>query len=300
LAIAQATIVKQQLEDTLPGLECELVPIKSTGDRLTTASLADVGGKGLFIKELEEALLSKRIDIAVHSMKDLPSRLDRQFRIMAVPPRENARDVLIAANVKGLEQLPRGATVGTSSPRRHFQLLHVRPDLSVVPLRGNVDTRLGRLARGELDGIILAFAGLSRLGRAGIANLAELSEKDFVPAGGQGALAIEALADAIVSSEEVERSILSLNDAAACAETTAERAFLAAVGASCTSPIGVKASSTDSALIIRAQVFSIDGGYVMDDEVSLELGAERDPSAAGIELATRMLKNGADKLIGSG
>src|SRR5437870_7436992 len=142
LAIAQATIVKQQLEKTLPGLECELLPIKSSGDRLTNAPLADVGGKGLFIKELEEALLSKRINIAVHSMKDLPSRLEPQFRIMAVPPRENARDVLIAANVKGLEQLPRGATVGTSSPRRHFQLLHVRPDLSVVPLRGNVDTRL--------------------------------------------------------------------------------------------------------------------------------------------------------------
>src|SRR5277367_3424586 len=193
LALAQAEIVAAAIRASLPSMAIEIVRIRTAGDKLKTASLANVGGKGLFIRELENALGERQIDLAVHSMKDLPAVLDPRFRIAAVPPREDPRDALVSRIGGALDGMPAGARVGTASMRRRFQALGVRPDLQIAALRGNVDTRLSKLADGEFDAIIVALAGLRRIRRADIDGLSILDEYDFVPAGGQGALAIEVL-----------------------------------------------------------------------------------------------------------
>ncbi|HLX36296.1 MAG TPA: hydroxymethylbilane synthase, partial [Candidatus Binataceae bacterium] len=182
LAIIQAEMVRDAIAAVLPELAIEIVPIKTTGDKILTPSLADVGGKGLFIKELEQALAEHRVDIAVHSMKDLPAVLESQFRIVATPERENPHDALIASNGARLKDLPKAARLGTSSARRRFEALRVNPHLEMVPLRGNVDTRLAKLQSGEMDAIIVAVAGLKRLGRLNDLRYEELDERDFVPA----------------------------------------------------------------------------------------------------------------------
>jgi hydroxymethylbilane synthase len=236
LAMAQAQIVKSTIERSAPGLACEIVPIKTTGDKLTTPSLAAVGGKGLFVRELEQALDAGRIDIAVHSMKDLPARLNPEFRLIAVPAREDTADVLMSRG-PDLTGLKTGARIGTASPRRRFQAIRLRPDLDVQPLRGNIDTRIAKLRAGDFDAIILAAAGLRRMGQPDLPPLYRLPEDDFVPAGGQGALAIEAMADtALCDSAELEDAISAMDNRKARIEITAERAFLAEIGASCASP----------------------------------------------------------------
>src|SRR5579863_742716 len=230
LALAQAAIVQHQLEALLPGLAVEVVQISTSGDRMATASLAQVGGKGLFIRELEQALSAKTIDLAVHSMKDLPAVLAPAYRIAAVPARGDPRDALLTRDGMGWDALAPGARLGTASARRRLEALRLRPNLEILPLRGNVDTRLRRLAAGDFDAIILAMAGLKRLGRCDTAKPIELDERDFVPSGGQGALALEALATrAIGDSAELEQAVATLNDARAFAEVTAERAFLATI-----------------------------------------------------------------------
>jgi hydroxymethylbilane synthase len=302
LALAQAEIVRSRLAAFMPELGFEIVPIKTSGDRMTSASLANVGGKGLFIKELEQALADRQIDIAVHSMKDLPATLAPGFRIAAVPEREDPRDALVTRAAGGLDALPRSARVGTSSARRKFELLRLRPDLIVGPLRGNVDTRLERLAKGELDGVILAVAGPTRLGRLDELNLEALDASDFIPAGGQGALAIEAVAvetGPVAGSRDVERPLADLNDARACAETAAERSFLAGIGASCDSPVGVHAVLEAGALSVRARLFSLDGSKELDDSISERCDSSAASAAAvGSRLARRMLDRGAAGLIG--
>ena len=285
----------------LPGLVCEIVPIKTTGDKLTTPSLAQVGGKGLFVRELEQALEAGRIDIAVHSMKDMPAVLAPRFRLLAVPAREDRSDVLLSAG-PDLKGLARGARLGTSSLRRRFEASRLRPDLDLAPLRGNIDTRLAKLTAGEFDAIILAAAGLKRLGHIDLPVVHRLSQDDFVPAGGQGALAIEALAQGtIAGSAEIERAVSALDDSCARVEVSAERACLAEIGASCASPIGVSAIAEDGRLSIRALLFSLDGARSMSERIEAELtsdiaAAER----AGVELARRMLARGARELIGDG
>src|SRR6202521_5651659 len=194
LALAQARLIKQQIETALPGVMAEIVAVSTSGDKLTTASLAQIGGKGLFIRELEQALAAGDVDIAVHSIKDLPAVLPSEFRLAAVPERENPRDALVTRMIEGWNGLRHGARLGTSSTRRRLEALRLRPDLRVMPLRGNVDTRLARLAGGDFDAIILAMAGLRRLGKLGSIACTELDEREFVPSGGQGALAIEARA----------------------------------------------------------------------------------------------------------
>ncbi len=299
--MAQARIVKDMIEQITPGLACEIVPIKTTGDKLTTPSLAAVGGKGLFVRELEQALEARHIDIAVHSMKDLPARLNPQFRLAAVPAREDTADVLISggADLRGLKT---GARIGTASPRRRFQAIRLRPDLDVQPLRGNIDTRIAKLRAGEFDAIILAAAGLRRMGQPDLPPVYRLPEDDFVPAGGQGALAIEAMADAWpCDSAEVQRAVAAIDNLRARIEITAERAFLAGIGASCASPIGVKATAEHGGLEIRVMLFSLDGTRSMID--SLRLATISDIAHAercGIELAQRMQADGAAELIGSG
>ncbi|HXR25979.1 MAG TPA: hydroxymethylbilane synthase [Candidatus Binataceae bacterium] len=311
LALAQANLVKAQIETALPGVTAEIVAVSTSGDKLTTASLARIGGKGLFIRELEQALSSGRIDLAVHSMKDLPAVLPAEYRLAAVPLRENPRDALISRDgltgrASGVwEALTRGARLGTSSTRRRFEALRMRPDLKIEPLRGNVDTRLARLAAGDFDAIILAMAGLKRLGKLDGLTFVELDEYDFVPSGGQGALALEALADgAIGGAAEIEAAIAGLNDPRALAEVTAERAFLAAIGASCVSPVGVKGSLTDAALNLRALLFSADGSRHLDDEfnapfaIGSNLGQVTAAAGAiGAALGQRMIERGARELI---
>jgi len=301
LAVAQTTAFKNQLEAKLSGLKSELITVKTSGDKLTAPSLANLGGKGLFIKELEEALNAGRIDIAVHSMKDLPAALAPEFRLAAVPRRENPHDVLISRDGGGLATLARGARLGTASPRRKFEALRQRPDLRVVPLRGNVDTRLRKLAEGELDAIILAMAGLRRMGKSGLANIVELDQRDFVPAAGQGALAIEARTGTMIAnSPELESAVISMTDRAALAETSAERAFLATIGASCVSPVGVKATLDGHALSLSALLFSIDGSRALSETIAETLESDSAAALVGVELGRLMLSRGAAELLGNG
>jgi len=300
LAIIQAEMVRDAIADAAPDLEIEIVPIKTSGDKILTPSLADVGGKGLFIKELEQALAEHRVDIAVHSMKDLPAVLPTQFRIVATPPRENPHDALITSTGARLAALPKGAKLGTSSPRRKFEALRINPGLEVLPLRGNVDTRLKHVASGEMDAIILAMAGLKRLGRLAELKYEELDEREFVPAAAQAALAIETLADEnIFASDEIARAVASLNHPQTQYETTAERAFLASIHASCVTPVGVKAAFINDHLAMRAILFSADGARELADEIS-ERVASGDAQAAariGEKLGAQMISRGARELL---
>src|SRR5579863_7369787 len=233
LALAQAELVRQRMARLLPQTAIEIVPIRTSGDRMATASLAAVGGKGLFVKELEQALIERRVDLAVHSMKDLPARLAPEFRIAAVSERADPRDALLARPPGGpLGALPPGARLGTSSARRRFEALRLRPDLTIVPLRGSVDTRLARLAAGDFDAIILAMAGLARLeqaargggdaARSGVAPT-PLDPRDFIPCGGQGALCIETLSGRpVAGAPALAAALAALDDPRARTETAAE------------------------------------------------------------------------------
>jgi hydroxymethylbilane synthase len=298
LALAQTEIVRSRLASMVSDLSAEVVEIRTSGDRLASASLAGVGGKGLFIRELEQALMEKRIDLAVHSMKDLPAILEPQFRIGAVSEREDPRDVLVTRDGSPLASLPKGTRLGTSSLRRRFQVQRANPGLEISPLRGNVDTRLRRVTEGGLDAIVIAMAGLRRLGLSAGVRFTPLDERDFIPAGGQAALAIETLAN--ISSPLLDRTLAALNDPRARFETTAERAFLAAIGASCASPVGAKATVAKDAVTLRAILFSSDGAAEMSDELEEPLDVDLAPSAAqslGARLGERMLARGADRLI---
>ncbi len=300
LAIIQAELVRDAIASAMPNLGMEIVPIKTSGDKNLSPSLADVGGKGLFIKELEQALSERRVDIAVHSMKDLPAVLLPEFRIVATPPRENPHDALITPSGALLRSLPKGAKLGTSSPRRKFEALRINPGLEVVPLRGNVDTRLRRVLSGEMDAIILAVAGLNRLGKLGEVKYEELDERDFIPSAAQAALAIETLAvGELCGLEEVERAVASLNHPQTECETAAERAFLASIHASCVTPVGVKATYKDDNLAMRAVLFSADGGRELADAIS-ERVAPVDAAAAasvGEKLGAKMIARGASNLL---
>ncbi len=284
----------------LPGLAIEIVPIKTSGDKILTPSLAEIGGKGLFIKELEQALAERRVDIAVHSMKDLPAVLPEEFRIIATPSRENPRDALITQSGASLKSLPKGAKLGTSSQRRKFQALRINPGLEVVPLRGNVDTRLGRIPSREMDAMILAIAGLKRLGKLGELKFEEFDEREFIPTAAQAALAIECLAnEKLCGSDQIERAVASLNHPRTECETAAERAFLAAIHASCVTPVGVKATYIDGQLAMRVILFSVDGVRELADEISEHLGVGDAAGAKsiGAKLGVKMISRGARELL---
>jgi hydroxymethylbilane synthase len=296
LALAQASIVRERLTKQIPGIEIEIIEIRTSGDKMTSASLADVGGKGLFIKELEQALAARTIDAAVHSMKDLPAILPQQFRVPAVLERENTADILVTLDGSALAALPAGSRLGTSSSRRRFQALRMNRALEILPLRGNVDTRLARIADGTFDAIIIAMAGVKRLGRANDVKFVELDARDFIPAGGQGALAIETLADS-----DVADLASAINDPRAFYETAAERAFLAAIDASCTTPVGVRATIAGDSLKLAAMLFSPDGARELSESMEESLIADLAPSAAedaGKRLAEKMLARGAAAILG--
>jgi len=305
LALVQASMVRERLaaQTSGTGADVEIVEIRTSGDKMTSASLAQVGGKGLFIKELEQALAERKIDAAVHSMKDLPALLAAQFRVAAVPAREITADILVTRDGRELSALPAGARLGTSSPRRRFQALRMNPGLAIEALRGNVDTRLGRVADGSLDAIIIAMAGVKRLGRVRDVKFVELDGRDFIPAGGQGALAIETIADRDdLASNELNRALAAINDTRAFYETAAERSFLAAIDASCTTPVGVRASIVGETLALAAILFSPDGERELSESMEEPIAPDLAPPAAeisGKRLAERMLARGAAAILRS-
>jgi hydroxymethylbilane synthase len=261
LALWQANHIAGLLRQR--GHEIEIEIIHTTGDKITDVALAKVGSKGMFIKEIEEALAENRIDLAVHSLKDLPTELSDQFTIAAVPAREDPRDAFCSVRFSSIEDLPQGARVGTSSLRREAQLKALRPDLKVLPLRGNVDTRLRKLESGEYEAIILALAGLRRLGKTEFVRQV-LPVEIMCPAAGQGALAIETHA----GDREVIDALGFLNHAATRMETDCERALLQAMGGGCQVPIGANARLQGSELHLQAVIASPDGRSVLRESIT--------------------------------
>jgi hydroxymethylbilane synthase len=289
LARAQASMVARDLEARHPGLAVELVLIRTTGDKLQRGPLAPAGGKGLFVKELEEALAAETIDFAVHSMKDVPAVVPEAFALVAVPPRADARDVLVSHG-DGLAALPEAARIGTASVRRRAQLLARRRDLDVMLLRGNVDTRLQRWRAGDFDAIVLAAAGLARLGVTEPA-ARPLSTDELLPAVGQGALALECR-----TADTATRTLLAaLDDPPSAAAVAAERGFLHGIGGDCNTPLAAHAIVTGGRLALRAQVSDLDGTRFLEDTID---GAAADAVGLGRALADRLLARGAGALIG--
>jgi hydroxymethylbilane synthase len=286
LALRQAHAVAAELERA--GVEVALEIIRTSGDAWK-GSLAAVGGKGLFTKELEDALRERRIDLAIHSLKDVPAILPPDLALIATPVREDPRDVLIAAVAGGIADLPAGARLGTSSLRRRAQLLARRRDLVIAPLRGNVETRLEKLARGEVDALVLAAAGLRRLGLAP-AGARVLTTEEFLPAIGQGALAIEARAE----DAAVRDAVAPLNDAATATCVAAERAFLAAVGGDCHTPLAASTTLAAGRLSLRALVAELDGSAFLTGEGD---GSPAEAEAIGRRLAAELLGRGAAAMI---
>lgn len=288
LALWQAEHVSALLRSAHPGLEVTLVPMVTQGDRIQDRALAEVGGKGLFIKELEVAMAEGRADLAVHSMKDVPADLPPGYAIACVLPRADPRDAFLSTRHREFAALPRGARVGTSSQRRQCILRSVRPDLEILQLRGNVDTRLRKLDEGEFDAIILAAAGLTRLGLAGrITEYLDLGTS--VPAVGQGVIGIECR-----DTPEMRRWLAPLNDAVTRTCLEAERAFAARLEGSCQSPIAGHARLVDGQLRLEGLVGSPDGRRVYRDAVA---GVPSDARALGESLAERLLAAGAGTLL---
>ena len=283
LALVQAEAVAAPLR--AQGVRVEIVPVRTEGDRLLEARLAEVGGKGLFVRELEQMLLAGSLDCAVHSLKDLPADLPAGLMLAAFPERADPRDVLVARERARFEELRPGAVLGTSSPRRRALALALRPDLVVEPIRGNVDTRLRKLESGSFDGVLLAAAGLARLGVTA-AHVQPLDPEVFVPAVGQGVLAIEARADDRRAGALLER----LDHAATRACALAERACLRRLGASCNSPMAAYAVVAADALRMTALVASEDGRKVLRGSATASAAA---PEGLGRRLADSLLEQGA-------
>ena len=289
LALWQAEHVAARLATAHPGLVVSLVPIVTEGDRIQDRSLAAEGGKGLFIKELESALQEGRADIAVHSMKDMPSELPPGFVIGAALERGDPRDAFISPRHEALAALPRGARIGTSSLRRQCQLLHARPDVEIVVLRGNVETRLRKLDAGDCDATILAVAGLERLGLQARVRAA-LTSQQMLSAVGQGVIGIECAA----GKDEILALIRPLEHADSRTALDAERAFAARLGGSCTSPIAAHATIDGHTLSLRGLVGSPDGRSIFSDGIS---GPATDAVRLGAALAGRLLDAGAGDFL---
>lgn len=289
LALWQAEHVAARLAAAHAGLVISLVPIVTEGDRIQDRSLAAAGGKGLFIKELENAMQAGEADIAVHSMKDMPSELSSGFVIGAALERGDPRDAFVSARHDSLSDLPRGARVGTSSLRRQCQLLHARPDIEIVVLRGNVETRLRKLDAGECDATVLAAAGLERLGLEARVR-AHLATRQMLPAVGQGVIGIECAA----GQDGILALMRPLEHAASRTALEAERAFSARLGGSCQSPIAAHATLDGGTLYLRGLVGSPDGRTIFADDIS---GPAIDAVGLGTVLASRLLDTGAEELL---
>lgn len=289
LAIWQAEWVQARLREIAPDVAVTLHRIKTSGDMILDVPLAKIGGKGLFIKEIEDALLQGEIDLAVHSMKDVPTVLPKGLEILCVPAREDPRDALISREAKPLDRLPRGARVGTSSLRRQAQLLHRRPDLKIEMLRGNLDTRLRKLRDGEFDAIVLAAAGLKRMGWA--EQITEyLPSEVSLPAIGQGALGLEGRRD-----DAFVRGILAaLDHHPTRTAVTAERALLERLEGGCQVPIAAHATLSGERLRLDGLVASVDGCRLVRDSVE---GPVADARELGTRLAEQLLRQGGEAIL---
>lgn len=291
LALWQAEWVKRSLQQLHPGLQVELTKIQTEGDRILDVPLAKIGGKGLFVKEIEEALLDGRVDLAVHSMKDVPTLLPPGLELRCISERADPRDCLVLAGAPiSLAELPQEARIGTSSLRRRAQLLHKRPDLRVSDMRGNVDTRLRKMQEEGLDGIVLAAAGLKRLGyeeRIGL----YLEPTDCLPAIAQGALGLECRSD-----DEATHALLApLHHPETATAVTAERAFLARLEGGCQVPIAGYAQLLDDRLELTGLVARIDGSEILKDSLTCP---PAEAAEAGTALADILLRCGADRILG--
>ena len=286
MAIAQSRQVADMITERT-GRQVEIVGVTTLGD-VSRAQLTQIGGTGVFVSALREALLGGEVDLAVHSLKDLPTGPAAGIVLAAVPPRDDPRDALVARDGAKLADLPPGARIGTGSPRRAAQLLGLRGDLRCVPIRGNADTRLGKVGKGELDGVVLAYAGLARIGH--LSAITQVFEPDeMLPAPGQGALAVECRD----GEPELAALLQALTDQASLAAVTAERSLLEALEAGCSAPIGAYAAGTEQ-LRMRAAVMSTDGSRVLRAHGSAP-GAEA--WQLGRDLAAELLRSGAWNLI---
>jgi hydroxymethylbilane synthase len=289
LALAQARWVAERITARHPASRVELVIIKTTGDKIQNVPLAQIGGKGLFIKEIEEALLSGRVDLAVHSLKDMPAEMPAGLTLGAVPPREDCRDAFISSRHASLAEIPPGGRVGTGSLRRRVQLLHRRPDLEVVPLRGNVDTRLKKMESQGLDGLILAAAGLNRLGLAHIYRGC-VPEADMLPAVGQGALGLEVrLAD-----QDLHELLGFLDDPPTRVAVTAERAFLGRLEGGCLVPVAALGRVAGDSLHLEALISDLEGRRLLRDH---RTGPVADAARLGTSLAEDLLARGGGEIL---
>ena len=288
LALWQANWVKSELEKRYPGMEVSLLKIKTIGDKILDVPLAQVGGKGLFVKEIEEAMLRGDIDIAVHSMKDVPTEFPEGLGLHCITEREDPRDAVISRGVK-FADLPHGAKIGTSALRRQAQLLKVRPDLEMVIIRGNVETRISKLETEQLDAVILAAAGLKRLGFTD--KVAEYLPTDFsIPAIGQGALGIECRLD----NEELKKTIDFFNHPATAHAVRAERALLWRCEGGCQVPIAAFGEVSGSELRLTGFIASVDGKISVKGSIS---GPAEECEKLGIALAEQLLKDGGHEIL---
>lgn len=291
LALWQAQAVTERLKEYHPDLQIEVVIIKTAGDKILDVALSRIGDKGLFTKELEKALLDGTIDLAVHSLKDLPSQLGEGLKLAAVMPRENPGDVLISRSGLHLSDLPAGSVIGTSSLRRTAQLKAVRPDLQVIDIRGNVETRIKKMQEQQLDGIILAYAGVKRLGLEHW--ITQVLPYDIMlPATGQGTIAIETRDH----DEKMDSILETVNDRKTFAEIQAERAFLGRLEGGCQVPMACLAECREGVIHMQGLVSSLDGSRVIRDSIT---GSSHEPEQIGLNLAERILEAGADRILRS-
>jgi hydroxymethylbilane synthase len=289
LALTQSQWVKGKIESVHPGVIVELVRIATTGDKFQRPPLSEVGGKGLFIKEIEEALLRKEVDLGVHSMKDVPAGLPEGLEISIFPQREDPRDAFVSEKFRSIEELPRGSSVGTSSLRRASQLLHLRPDLRVIPIRGNVDTRLRKLESGQFDALMLASAGLRRLGLSH--RITQMLSTDLsLPAIGQGVLGLEVR----MSDHAVQDLLGFLNHGETELTVRAERAFLKELEGGCQVPLAGYGKLNGDRLELEGMVAELDGSVLIRDKL---FGSKEKPEDLGVDLAKKILASGGDKIL---
>ncbi len=289
LALWQSNYIAGRLREEYPGCEVTLKKIVTKGDRILDVPLAKIGDKGLFTKEIELELLDGTIDLAVHSLKDMPTVLPQGLCLTAITERANAGDAFVSNKYNSIEEMPEGSVLGTSSLRRRAQFLAKRPDLKIVDLRGNVDTRLKKLDEGQMDAIILAAAGLTRLGHED--RIKQIIPQDYcLPAVGQGALAIECRSD----NFQVRQMLDFLNDTPTKQATDAERAFLGLLEGGCQVPIGVHAEVKDGHLNMTAVIASLDGSTLLRDTAE---GEAKDAIAIGRALGQKMLDNGGKEIL---
>ncbi len=291
LAIWQSIHIQARLEELNPGLQVELLPMKSLGDKILDAPLAKIGGKGLFLKELEESMLRGEAHIAVHSLKDVPTKLPDELPLVAITEREDVRDAMLSDKYENLKDLPKGAVVGTSSLRRQMQLLRDRPDLKIKWLRGNVNTRIQKLKDGQYDAIILASAGINRLGLLDLVeHVYPISLDEMIPAMGQAALGIQC-----INNPEIVKIIQGLNNEDSQIVTTIEREFVDTLEGGCQVPIGINAEIIENNEVLIKSILGMpDGSEIMSET---KIISKNDFMNVGRSMAEGMIKRGAKDVL---